>query len=417
MMKLARYSAIVLGTLALLLILWQFRLIVLLFIFAVIVAAALRPVIIRLTDRNIPIGLAHLLTYLGLILILLALILLAGDRVITDLNNTANRLVLEYQVIWQRWSLSTGWQQAVAERLPTTLRSVPEDEQALEQLLPAVVTLTQQLLTFLGTLVLLLALSAYWSIEQNRLERFWLAVLPANNRVIARSIWRETEEVLGAYLRGRVRQSIIAATLLTLVSALIGLDYPLALGVFAGIAAFIPLLGSLITALAAFILGAIETAWLGLLALILVLVISFLLEHVLEPRWSGRQRQPYLAILLITVPLIEAIGIEGILFAPLLAATLTVIGSQLFKAYLAYREANIQFSELLGRYESAATAIGPGDRSARAAEYCGPTGPAANRSGALSRPPVKPPVMRLWDKPPAHTSAHAKGPRLPDGLP
>ncbi|MCB0026511.1 MAG: AI-2E family transporter [Anaerolineales bacterium] len=359
MTKLARYSVIVLSTLALLVIFWQFRLVVLLFLFAVIVAAALRPVITRLTARHVPIGLAHLLTYLGLILILLAIVLFTGDQVITDLNNTANRLVLEYQVIWQRWSMSTGWQQGLAERLPATFLSVPADEQALEQLLPAVVTLSQQLLTFLGTLVLLLALSAYWSIEQNRLERFWLAVLPANNRAVARSIWRETEEVLGAYLRGKVRQSIIAAILLTLVSALIGLDYPLALGVIAGIAAFIPLLGSLITALAAFILGAIESAWLGLLALVLVLVISFLLEHVLEPRWSGRQRQPYLVILLITVPLVEAIGAGGILFAPLLAATLTVIGNQLFTAYLAYRESNIQLSELHDRYAALQERLDP----------------------------------------------------------
>ncbi|MCA9983884.1 MAG: hypothetical protein KDE59_06310, partial [Anaerolineales bacterium] len=88
MTKLARYSVIVLSTLALLVIFWQFRLVVLLFLFAVIVAAALRPVITRLTARHVPIGLAHLLTYLGLILILLAIVLFTGDQVITDLNNT-----------------------------------------------------------------------------------------------------------------------------------------------------------------------------------------------------------------------------------------------------------------------------------------------------------------------------------------
>ena len=43
----------------------------------------------------------------------------------------------------------------------------------------------------------------------------------------------------------------------------------------------------------------------------------------------------------------------------MLAATLTVIGNQLFTAYLAYRESNIQLSELHDRYAALQERLDP----------------------------------------------------------
>ena len=53
-------------------------------------------------------------------------------------------------------------------------------------------------------------LSLYWTADRNRFERLWFSLLPAEQRIRTRLVWRKLESTVGAYLRSEIVQTVLA---------------------------------------------------------------------------------------------------------------------------------------------------------------------------------------------------------------
>ncbi|MAU01447.1 MAG: hypothetical protein CL608_30270 [Anaerolineaceae bacterium] len=350
MKRLMLYTAVVLATLLVLYILWQFRLVLLLFVLSLFVAAAIRPLVGRLTTWGMPKAGAQIVLYVVGVGAVLLILLLVGDRLLMELNILANRAVIEYESISRRWAEGAAWQQSAVSYL-SSLPFATVEEAELEEMLPTFVFVTQGVATALGGLLLLLALSVYWSADQYRFERLWLSLLSPKRRAYARNGWREIERTVGSYLRSQAVQSVLAAFFLGLGAWAAHMDFPVLLALLGALATLVPLFGGLVIALLAFGLGSLEGLSLGLGAATYTLILFLALEFFVEPRLWPRKRRSFLFTILLIIPLLEAFGLWGLLVAPPLAAALEVLIGQAYQFYLQREGTAVQLDDIETRYQ------------------------------------------------------------------
>ena len=319
MKRIMIYTAVVLATLAAVYFLWQFRLVILLFFLSLFVAAMIRPLTDKLTALGLPKPWAQLLIYLIVAVGLLLMVLLLGDLLLSETNNAINKSIIKYEALHRHWEEGDSWQRWLAGRLPTPF-SMPEvNSMDVTEMLPAVVDVTVAITSTVGGLLLLIALSLYWSLDQQRFERLWLSVLPAKRRIYARDSWREVETAAGSYLRSQLAQSLLAAVALGIGAALTGFPFPIILGLFGALMSFIPLFGGVIAAFFAFLLGSVESTSMAAGAAAYTIIVFLVLEWVVEARLWPREQHSFLLTILVIVPLVDAFGVWGLVAAPLLS--------------------------------------------------------------------------------------------------
>lgn len=351
MKRVMLYTAVILATLVVLQILWQFNLVLALFVLSLFVAATIRPWVEWLAERGLSRAAAQLLLYVIGIGGFLLLLFLAGDLLLQELNIAANRSVVAYEAMYRRWEIGASWQQMAVAALPAPFIPTTAQDAEIEQMLPVVVNVTRGLTAAIGGLLLLLALSIYWSVDQHRFERLWLSLLPAKRRAYARDSWREIETAVGNYIRSQIIQSVLAAFFLGVGAVVIGFPFPLLLAFLGGLAAFIPLFGSLLAAITAFVLGFLESAGVGIGTAVYTLLLFVGLELLVEPRLWHRKRRGFLLIFLLIIPLVDTFGFWGLVLAPPLAAALEVVIKQTYQVYLVQRTTAVKLGDLENRYQ------------------------------------------------------------------
>jgi putative permease len=350
MKRLMLYTAVILGTIAVLFLLWQFRFVLLLFILSLSVAAMFRPFIESLMKRGVPRAGAQLLVYLAVAGGLGLFTLVAGNSVLNELNEAANNSIIDYEQFHRRWDEGAAWQQAIVGRLPQPFALDELRDTELGQMLPSIITVTSGAISLIVAALLILALGLYWSVDQVHFERLWLSLLPAQRRAYARDNWRDMEASIGKYLRSQTAQSLLAALALGITAWLVGYPYPILLALLGAIGAFIPLFGGVLTALLALWLGSSQSTGMAIGIAVYILLVFLFLELFIEPRLWPRERRSFLLTLLIIIPMVDAFGIWGLLAAPLLAAVLETIIRHSYQRILTGRKEKIDLEELITRH-------------------------------------------------------------------
>jgi predicted PurR-regulated permease PerM len=178
------------------------------------------------------------------------------------------------------------------------------------------------------SLISLLALVYFWLTERAHLQRFALALLPADKRAGAREAWNEMELRLGSWVRGQLILMGSVGVATTIAYFLIGLDGALLLGLIAALAEAIPLVGPALGAVPALVVaaatGRVETV---ILVAIVYFIIQVIEGNVLVPlvMHNAIGIPPFLVFVSILAGAAIA-GIPGALISvPLVAALLVVV--------------------------------------------------------------------------------------------
>ncbi len=352
MKRVAAYTAVILTTLALLYLLWQFRLIVILFIISLFVAAAVRPSILYLADYRLSPIPARLLIYSLITAGFVFVTYLLSEPLSREVQLLSNRTAIAYQINYNRWTNGSEWQQGLVSRLPDpeNLFDTAIGEEG-EQLLQTLLNITQAIFTLLAGTITVIILSIYWSTDQDRFERLWLSLLPAVKRVRTREGWREVETSVGEYIRSQFVQSFLAASLLGLGYWLMGLYYPILLAILAAVAWLIPIAGVVLIAVPVFFVGLNISLPLALGALLYTIVIILFLEVAVEPRLFDRRRYSTFLLLLAMICLVDAFGFVGFIIAPPLAAAVQVLARQIFLYNVQPETKAVHINQLEQRYQ------------------------------------------------------------------
>ena len=147
-----------------------------------------------------------------------------------------------------------------------------------------------------------------------------LSLLSPTHRTRARNTWREVERGLGAYLRSEMAQCLLAGALLSLGFWLLDMRYPFTRALLASLAWLLPLVGGLVAVVPVLLIGLVINPTLAVIATLYMFAVFAFLEFVVERKLYPRERYGSVLVLLITIIMVEALGITGLLIAPPLAA-------------------------------------------------------------------------------------------------
>ncbi|MEN6493826.1 MAG: AI-2E family transporter [Thermoguttaceae bacterium] len=339
MRHIAWTTFLVLATLTVLAIVWQFLEAVVIFLLALTLAVILLPAVEALQRRGWPRIAAAAAVYLACLFLGAALAFPLGSLGLQEVQRAITDFGAVYTHIDQQWAQGNAFQQLIAERLPR-LEDVPKTLADLPRpmLVEHLFSLSQGLLGLLVSAGVIFVLSFYWTVDSQRFERLWLSLLALDERTRAWAAWQKIETEVGAYMRSELLQSLIAGIVLALMFGAVGFPYPVLIAVIAALAWLVPWLGPALAVAAVWLavaLNSIEATPLanltrGIVGSGFVLGVFTVLELFVEPRLVQRRKYSSLLVVLIVLGLIDLVGIAGIILGPPVAVTVQILLNHYF---------------------------------------------------------------------------------------
>jgi predicted PurR-regulated permease PerM len=204
-------------------------------------------------------------------------------------------------------------------------------------LLSSVTSTGSMLAAAVMSLFLIPILTFYLLRDWDSLLAHFGALVPASQRDTVFALARETDEVLGAFLRGQLLVMFALAVIYSLGLSLVGLKFAIAIGVVSGLVSFVPYLGFVFGIAIATLTVALEPnpLW-QLVGVIATFTIAQMFEgSVLTPKLVGDRigLHPVMVIFAIAAGG-QLFGFFGILLALPAAAVLSVVIRFAFHRYL-----------------------------------------------------------------------------------
>jgi predicted PurR-regulated permease PerM len=109
------------------------------------------------------------------------------------------------------------------------------------------------------SLVLVVVLSFYLSVESDGVSNFLRIVTPAKNENYVLSLWKRSQHKIGLWMQGQIVLAIIIAMLVFLGLTLLGIENALLLAMLAGLFEIIPLFGPILAAIPAVTLALVTS--------------------------------------------------------------------------------------------------------------------------------------------------------------
>lgn len=258
---------------------------------AITIAYILNPVAIWLEQRRLSRTMAVLLIFLvffGLSFVFLARFLpmfieevnslvrripqyvQQGQGLLADLYKAASRLNLPPSV---PEALEKGLR-AAEERLLANLARIPE----------VTVNVARGLFTFF----LVLVLSFYLLRDFDMVGDSIYFIIPRKSRPRARKILHEVDSSLGKYIRGQLVLALVVGVLTYLSLLLLGVDFSLIWGIFAGITNTIPYFGPFLGAVPAVLMALLTSPALALKTVLVFVIIQQVESNFISPYVLGK---------------------------------------------------------------------------------------------------------------------------------
>ena len=225
-----------------------------------------------------------------------------------------------------------GWSRYYERlRIPGEVRQ-RIDQSALAAGEGAVESIQRSLRALVGALaylpwLLLIPIFAFFLLKDAAtLRRMFLKALPHHGQLRGHRLFEELNATLAAYTRAQLLACVLVGVLCGVGFAILGIPYPVVLGVLAGVLEFIPLVGPLVLAAVAATIGALHAPMLALWAVLFLSVLRLVEDYVIYPRLIRRGIHVHpLAVILAVLAGAELRGIAGMFLAVPAAAIASVL--------------------------------------------------------------------------------------------
>lgn len=244
-----------------------------LLLIAIVIAQALTPIVSRL-ERWLPRGLAIVLVYVALVLVVGGI----GWLVLPSLVTEGQTLVLNAPVLvseTREWL--NGLDPASADRITAAVQS------AVGRFLNVLLSLPFMFFSSIINVLLVFFMSLYWLIATPALSRFTLSLFPFEHRRRANSVMDAMGETMGGYVRATAINGAIIAVMTYVGLLLIGVEYALILAVLAGLGEFLPVVGPIIAAIPAIMIALLESLQQAIVVTIFFVLLQQLESNLLVP--------------------------------------------------------------------------------------------------------------------------------------
>jgi predicted PurR-regulated permease PerM len=325
------------------LLLWLLAPVLAPFITAAVLAYALAPAVEALVARRVPRVLAVVLVELLFVLSLLALVLLVMPILNKELPALRDQIPQLAKTVNDKvapWLAEHG---VHLQLDPASIKAfvLKYLDANLEDWLATALSSARIggsfLLALVGNAVLLPVVLFYLLHDWPGLKARAWALVPPTLRAPVGGFLTECDDMLGGYLRGQLLVMGALAVYYSLGLVLAGFDLGLPIGVFTGLAVFIPYVGFGLGLLLALLAGLLQFAsWYGVAAVAVVYGVGQMLEgFVLTPRLVGeRIGLSPLMVIFALLAFGHLLGFVGVLIALPLSALAVVAVRRLHAAYL-----------------------------------------------------------------------------------
>lgn len=253
------------------------------------IAYLLHPVVEKLHEAGIHRGIAIMLIYL-LFFGGLGYAVYKGTPVIIhqlkDLSENAPIFTEQYQG-WLRFvqSETSTWPDGIQSQLEERIDSM---EAWVTGLVALVLATVMKFMNSLLLVVIIPFVSFYLLKDITKVKAFMWRLTPKKWRQSAISFSKDVDESLGGYIRGQLLVCLIIGALSAVTLWLIGVKYPLILGLIIGVTNVIPYFGPIIGAIPAAIVASTISVNMVIYVVILVVVLQFLEGNILSPLIVGK---------------------------------------------------------------------------------------------------------------------------------
>jgi predicted PurR-regulated permease PerM len=244
-----------------------------LLVLGVSLAALLAPLVSWL-ERWLPRTLAILLIYLGLLLLAGGI----GLIIIPPIANQMQMLLTRLPTIFdqaQQWLNKQNL--VVSNQLINLLSSQVSGS------IGTLVNLSSAILSPILDVILIFFVSIYGLILAPSVRDFLLSLFPERRQAEVNDLLKRIVLEMGGYLRGAMINGLIIGALTTLGLFIIGVDFPLVLGLLAGVLELVPFIGPIIASIPIVLIGLLSSPTIALIALIYVAALHQLESQILVP--------------------------------------------------------------------------------------------------------------------------------------
>ena len=329
------------------LVLWVLGPVLMPFVVAAVLAYALNPVVRgleRIGKRLIPSIVAVLLVEIGFLVLVVAVFTLLIPIVVTELPLMRDKLpalLQRGQTFLAPWLASIGIQVSLEPENIKAFVLQNVDLSMGDGVAKALASLRiggSVVLAVVGNLVLIPVVLFYLLVDWRHVTRHMHSLVPMKMRPAFDSFIDESDQVLGQYLRGQLSVMVAMAVFYSVGLWWFGLELALPIGVFTGLAVFVPYvgfgLGLVLASIAALLQFPFEQAC---LMLIVVFGLGQALEgFVLTPRLVGERIGLHpLHVIFALLAFGQLFGFLGVLVALPVSAVLLVAIRRIQSSYLA----------------------------------------------------------------------------------
>ncbi len=239
---------------------------------SIIMAYILNPLVSKIQNgfkkKKIKRVFAIAIVYLSIIIMIAILFLTVGPKIVQEVNTFIQKLP---NYVSEIYNLSQEFYQKNLEsinKLANTL-GIDSPEQTIsnsfdvlkEYLTAGAVSLGNGLVNFFGrvfNLVLVPITTFYMLNDKDKFKDFAIKLIPWKRRDEVMCLFREVDDVIGSFIRGQLVVCVFIGIATAIALTIIGIDFSIIIGIFAGIFNIIPYLGPIIGLVPAVLLALIE---------------------------------------------------------------------------------------------------------------------------------------------------------------
>lgn len=328
-----RNTLIVLATLAGAYVLILNRTIIIELIFAIILASTVRPLVVRLMRWRVPEGVALLLVYFGVAVILFVIFAVIVPPVVTQFSSyiqDEDRLAL--QIISTQNYFQTNLSRLL--NTPVILANADDIRAAISSIISGIEVGLPGLLgnvsAIFASAILVFVMGVYWLTSYQKAIDFTTQLFRIKDRERVREIILEIELMMGSYVRGVAFVVVFVTFANFAILTILQIPNAATLAFIIGVTTALPIIGGFIGGITATLLALLGSPVHGLVVLGTFVAVQQIETHYLTPRAMSRSIgvDPLLVIIAVIVGF-TLYGVTGALLAVPVLGVIYVLTNQL----------------------------------------------------------------------------------------
>jgi predicted PurR-regulated permease PerM len=321
----------ILGILLLIWFIYEIRSIVILFFITGALAYVVNPSVTKLArklrlKKGLAIGIFYIMIITPVVTLLILILPVLGNQIMSlvkDIPKYYNVLTDGLKHLQDMVQTNPAMQKMVDSFLASIQ---PRIEAYLSDIGIKAFNFIISLTNSIFTLILAIVLNFYFLIDMENIERWFISIIPENIKDKTLNALKEINSSFKSFLKAQLILCLFVGLADGLGAWILGVNYPLILGIIAGFTEIIPYLGPFIGAIPAIIVALTISPWKALEVSIWYLVVQQLEAHFVVPNVMGKTMGLHpLTVIFSLLVFGKLLGFWGVILAVPIAAMIKII--------------------------------------------------------------------------------------------